>query len=118
MYYSSFPSVIRFKRLYSGGREKGASRVSLAIVEVLDEVLCEAWGVVLDDLLGEVRVDGVDVLAQLRAWRSIDFLDSLEASALNECLLCLCVLGQHLSELGGDVSENIVGCEDEKWFER
>jgi len=91
---------------------------SFAIVQVLDEALGEAWRVVLDDLLGEVRVDGIDVLAKLGTWGSVDLLNALEASGLDESLLLLGVLGKNLSKLSGDVLEDVVGGEDEEGLER
>ena len=87
---------------------------SLAIVEVLDEVLGEVGRVVLDNLLGEVRVNGIDVLAELAAWSSLDLLNSLETTALDEGLLGLGVLRKDLGELSSDVCEDIVGGEDEE----
>ena len=80
----------------------GAGR-SLAIVQILNEVLREAWRVVLDNLFGEMRVDGVDVLAKLAAWSSFDFLNALEATAFNECLLSLGVLWENLGKLSCNV---------------
>jgi len=59
-----------------------------------------------------VRVNGVDVLAKLAAWGGIDLLNTLEATTLDESLLCFGVLRQHLGKLGSDVSEDIVGSED------
>ena len=91
---------------------------SFAIVQVLDEALGEAWRVVLDDLLGEVRVDGIDVLAKLGTWGSVDLLNALEASGLDESLLLLGVLGKNLSKLSGDVLEDVVGGEDEEGLKR
>jgi len=72
----------------------------------------------LDDLLGEVRVDGIDVLAKLGTWGSVDLLNALEASGLDESLLLLGVLGKNLSKLSGDVLEDVVGGEDEEGLER
>ena len=65
-----------------------------------------------------MRVDGVDVLAELAAWCSVDLLDALETTALNKCLLCFRVLGEHLGKLGSNVGEDVIGGEDEEGFER
>ena len=65
-----------------------------------------------------MRVDRVDVLAELATWRSIDLLEALETAALNKCLLCFCVLWQYLGELGSNVGEDVIGGEDEEGFER
>ena len=65
-----------------------------------------------------MRVDCVDVLAQLGAWSGLDLLDLLEATALDESLLCLRVLRKNLGELSSDVGENIVGGDTEEWFQR
>ena len=91
---------------------------SFAIVQVLDEALGEARRVVLDDLLGEMRVDGIDVLAELGAWRCVDLLNALEAAGLDESLLLLGVLGEHLRKLCGDVLEDVVGGKDEEGLKR
>ena len=64
-----------------------------------------------------MRVDGVDVLAELAAWCSVDLLDALETTALNKCLLCFRVLGEHLGKLGSNVGEDVIGGEDEEGFE-
>ena len=65
-----------------------------------------------------MRVNCVDVFAELAAWGGVDFLNALEATTLDEGLLGLGVLGKNLGELGGDVGEDIVGGKDEKRFER
>lgn len=65
-----------------------------------------------------MRVNCVDVFAELGAWGGVDFLDALEATTLDESLLGLGVLGKNLGELSSDVGENIVGGKDEKRFER
>ena len=62
-------------------------------------------------------VNRVDILAELAAWGSIDLLNALETTALNKCLLCFRVLGEHLGELRGDVGEDVIGGEDEQGFE-
>ena len=45
----------------------------------------------------------MDVLAKLAAWTSLDFLNALEASALNECFFSLGVLWENLGELSCNV---------------
>ena len=64
-----------------------------------------------------MRVDCIDILAKFAAWGGIDFLNTLEATTLDECLLCFGVLGKDLGELGSDIGEDVVGGEDEEWFE-
>ena len=61
-----------------------------------------------------MRINGIDVLAELAAWSSLDLLNSLETTTLDEGLLGLGVLRKDLGELGGDVGEDIVGGKDEK----
>jgi len=91
---------------------------SFAVVQVLDEVLGEPWRVVLHHLLGEVRVDGVDVLAELGAGGGVDLLNALETSTLDESFLGLGVLGKNLGELGGNISQDVVRGEDQEGFKR
>ena len=50
-----------------------------------------------------MRVDSIDVLAELAAWSSVDLLDALEATTLDEGLLGFGVLWENLGELGSDV---------------
>ena len=64
-----------------------------------------------------MRVDSVDVLAELGAGGGIDLLNTLEATRLDEGLLGLGVLGKNLGELGSNVGEDVVGGEDEEGFE-
>jgi hypothetical protein len=64
-----------------------------------------------------VAVDFVDVLSEFAAWLSLDFLDLLESSALNESSLGLKVLGEDLGELGADVSQDVVWSQLEEWLE-
>jgi len=56
-----------------------------------------------------VRVDLIDVLTELAAGLSLDLLDLLEATRLNEGTLSLKLGREHLSELGADVGEDVVG---------
>ena len=93
-------------------------RKFLSVVQILDKVLRKAWGIVLYNLLGEVRVDGVDILAELGARCCVDFLNTLEASTFDKGLLGLVVLGKNFGKLGGDVSEDVVRSEDEEGFKR
>ena len=65
-----------------------------------------------------MRVDGIDVLAELAAWRSVDLLNTLEATGLDESLLLLGVLGKNLGELSSDVLKDVVGGKDEEGLER
>lgn len=55
-----------------------------------------------------MRVDFVDVLAELAALFGLDLLNFLEATTLHEGTLGLQVLGEDLSKLSADVGENIV----------
>lgn len=64
-----------------------------------------------------MRVDFIDVLSEFAAWLSLDFLNLLEPSALNESSLGLKVLRKHLGELGADVSEDVVGSQLQKGFQ-
>jgi hypothetical protein len=65
-----------------------------------------------------VRVDGVDVLAELAAGCGVDLLNALETSTLDESLLGLGVLGKNLGELGGNVGKNVVRSADQEGFKR
>ena len=65
-----------------------------------------------------MRVDGIDVLAELAAGRSVDLLNTLESTGLDESLLLLGVLGKNLSELSSDVLKDVVGGKDEEGLER
>ena len=65
-----------------------------------------------------MRVDGIDVLAKLTSWGSIDFLDALETSTLDESFLGFGVLGKNLSELGSNVGKDIVRGENKEGFKR
>jgi len=64
-----------------------------------------------------VRVDLVDVFAEFGARLSLNFLDLLEATALDEGALGLEVLGKDLGELSAHVGEDVVGGELEEGFE-
>jgi len=70
-------------------------RRSLAVVffESLQKFVGIVWRVVLHDILRIMRVNLVDVLAQLAAWLGFDFLNSLEPSTLDERTLRFQVLG-------------------------
>ncbi len=64
-----------------------------------------------------MRVDFVDVLSQLLTWRSLNVLDLLETTALNEGSLGLEVLWKDLGELSADVGQNVVRSELEEGLE-
>ena len=64
-----------------------------------------------------MRVDLVDVLSKLAAWFGLYLLDLLETAGLDEGSLGLEVGWEYLSELGADVSEDVVWSELEEWFE-
>jgi hypothetical protein len=64
-----------------------------------------------------VRVDLVDVLAQLGARLGLDLLDLLEAAGLHEGALGLELGGEDLGELGANVGEDVVGGELEEGFQ-
>ena len=63
-----------------------------------------------------MRVDCVDVLAELGAGLRVDLLNTLESSTLDKGLLGLVILGKNLSKLSGDVGEDVVGSQDEEGF--
>jgi len=87
------------------------------LLESLEEVVCVARGVVVDNIGGIVRVNFVDVLAELASLLGLDFLNFLEATTLDEGALGLQVLGKNLGELSADVGENIVRSKLEKRLE-
>ena len=74
------------------------------LLESLEEVICVARSVVVDNIGGVVVVDLVNVLAELGSSLSLNFLDFLEATTLHEGTLGFQVLGKDLSKLGTDVS--------------
>lgn len=63
-----------------------------------------------------MRVDLVNVLAEFAAGLSLDLLDLLEATGLNESTLSLKLGGENLSKLSADVGEDIVGGKLEEGF--
>lgn len=93
------------------------SSFAAVLLESLEEVICVARSVVIDNIVGVVRVNFVDVLAELGALLGLDLLNFLEATTLDEGTLGFEVLGKNLSELSADVGENIVGSELEEGFE-
>jgi len=95
------------------------SRCSFATVflESLEEVICVSRSVVVDNIGRIVRVNFVNVLAELGALLGLDFLNFLEATTLNEGTLGFEVLGKDLSELGADVGEDVVRSELEEGLE-
>ena len=78
------------------------------LLESLEEVVCVARGVVVDNIGRVVRVNFVNVLAEFASWLGLDLLNFLEATTLHESTLGLQVLGEDFSELSTDVGENIV----------
>jgi len=56
-----------------------------------------------------VRVDLINVFAEFASLLSLNFLDLLEATALDECALGLEVLGENLGKLGTYVGKDVVG---------
>jgi hypothetical protein len=70
------------------------TRRSLAVVffESLQKFVGIVWCIVLHDILWIMRVNLVDVLAQLAARFGFNFLNSLEPSTLHECALRFQVL--------------------------
>ena len=82
--------------------------LATVLLESLKEIVRVVWRVVVDNVWGIVRINLVDVLAKLAAGLSLDLLDLLEATRLDEGALSLELSGENLSELGADVSKNIV----------
>ena len=64
-----------------------------------------------------MRVDLIDVFAELGTRLSLNFLDLLETTTLDESALGLEVLGKDLGELSAHVGEDVVGSELEEGFE-
>jgi len=64
-----------------------------------------------------VRVDLINVLAKFASLFSLNFLDLLEATTLDEGALGLEVLGENLSKLGTDVGKDVVGGQLEQGLE-
>ncbi len=54
-----------------------------------------------------LAIDLVDVLSQFVTWRSIDFLDFLESTTLNECSLKFKVGWENLCELGANIFQDV-----------
>jgi hypothetical protein len=87
------------------------------LLESLEEVVCVARGVVVDNIVGVMRVNFVNVLAEFASLFGLDFLNFLEATTLHESAFGFQVLGEDLSELSADVGENIVRSKLEERFE-
>jgi len=56
-----------------------------------------------------VLIDLINALLKLAAWLSLDLLNLLETTGLNECSLGIKVGGENFGELGANVSKNVVG---------
>ena len=59
-------------------------------------------------------VDFINVLSELAAGLSLNFLDFLETTALNECTLGLKILRKDFGELSTNVGKNVIGSQLEK----
>ena len=75
----------------------------VVFLQSLDKCVCIVGRVVVDDVGWILRVDLVDILAKLAARLCLDFLDLLEATALDEGTLGLQISGKDLSELSANV---------------
>jgi hypothetical protein len=78
--------------------------LSAILIQSLEESIGVVWRVVVDNVLGVVRVNLVDIFPKLASWLSLYLLYLLETTRLHEGSLRLKVLGQHLRELGANVS--------------
>merc|ERR1719465_374671 len=81
------------------------------------EVVCVVWRVVVHYVLWVVRVNLVDVLAQLAALLGINFLYFLETAGLHEGTLRLQIGWKHFRKLSTHVSKDVVGSKLEEGFE-
>jgi len=90
--------------------------LATVLFQTLEKVVGVVRRVVVNNVWGIVRVDFVNVFAELAAGLSLDLLDLLEATGLHEGTLGLELEGQHLGELGADVGKNIVGGKLEEGF--
>ncbi len=64
-----------------------------------------------------MRVNLINVLAQLAAWLSLDLLDLLETARLDESTLSLKLGRKYFGKLGTNVGKNIVWSKLKKGFE-
>ena len=87
------------------------SRASLLVVllESLDEGVGIVGRVVVDNIGRVLRVDFVDVLSEFAAGLTLDLLDLLEATALDEGALGLKVGRKDFGELSANIGEDVVG---------
>lgn len=83
----------------------------VVLLESLDEGIGIVGRVVVDNVGWVVRVDLVDVLLKLAALLGLNFLNLLEATALDEGSLGFEVGGKHLGELSADIGKDVVWCE-------
>lgn len=90
--------------------------LATVLLESLKEIVRVVGRVVVYNVWGIVRINLVDVLAKLAAGLSLDLLDLLEATRLDKGALSLELSGENLSELGADVSKNIVRGELQEGF--
>ena len=93
-------------RIITSLKDQGQSFL-VVLFQLLEECARVVRRVVLHDFRGELVVDLVDVLAQLGARRSLDFLDLLETATLQEGSFILQVLRQGLGKLLHDIFKNI-----------
>ena len=99
------------ERKLSKCRDRRVSRASLLVVllESLDEGVGIVGRVVVDNIGRVLRVDFVDVLSEFAAGLTLDLLDLLEATALDEGALGLKVGRKDFGELSANIGENVVG---------
>lgn len=90
--------------------------LATVLLESLKEIVRVVGRVVVYNVWGIVRINLVNVLAKLAAGLSLDLLDLLEATRLDKGALSLELSGENLSELGADVSKNIVRGELQEGF--
>jgi hypothetical protein len=84
--------------------------------ESLEQVVCVVGRVVVDDVGGVVRVDLINVLAELGAGFGLDLLDLLETTGLDESALSFELGGEDLGELSANVGQDVVGGQLEEGF--
>jgi hypothetical protein len=88
--------------------------LATVLFETTEKVVCVVGRVVVDNIWGVVRVNLINVFAELASRFGLDFLDLLETTGLHKCALSFELEGKDLSELSANVGQDVVGSQLEE----
>jgi hypothetical protein len=90
--------------------------LATVLFETTEKAVCVVGRVVVDNIWGVVRVDLINVFAELASRFGLDLLDLLETTGLHKCALSFELEGKNLSELSANVGQDVVGSQLEEGF--